>query len=394
MLKILFLIILIIIIFYIINNNLKNTKEHYLTYFLPYYSNTKDNLANFYNDNENNYNNFKKKFNYNIIKFGSIHAENYFIKLFISEFIKNTYNIKVENIFYKSRIDGFSDLINNKINFFITTRPIIYHYITTLNNDITNLRLISNLYKDYIYIFTLRKYNIVSIKNIQINSIIGILNKPDTFYYYYNKFLGDLGYKNNIDYSIKIYNSINELFNALINKECNIIVILEGYPNYSISNNLDKYMSEDIILLPFDIYNETLFRKKNRFIFVDYVDLNNISHSYLPKKFGNYEYNTNKPTLKICYYYKNILANNDLNEEHAYNFYKFLFENYKKINNNMLFKGYKINIKPLKNDIEYHSGVLRFLKEHGYITNTNNDNCKLLVGKMECNNQNLRNNNL
>jgi hypothetical protein len=49
MVKLLFVIILIIIIFYIINNKLNSNKEHYLTYFLPFYDNSKDNLANFYN---------------------------------------------------------------------------------------------------------------------------------------------------------------------------------------------------------------------------------------------------------------------------------------------------------------------------------------------------------
>ena len=394
MLKIIFLLILIIIIFYIINNKLNNKKEHYLTYFLPYYNNTKDDLANFYNDNENNYNYFKKKFYYNAIKFGTISSEKYFIKIFLSEFIANSYNIKAENIIYKNRINSFTDLINDKINFSFSTTPALYYYKDILKKDISKLRLVSNLYKMYLYIFTLKKYNVYSIKNIPTNFIIGILDNPDPFFYYYNKFLEDLGYKNNIDYKVKIYNTIDELFDALINKECNMIIILDTFPSYSISNNLDNNINETIILLPFDIYNENLFKKKNQFIFIDYVDLNIISNSYLPKIFGNYEYDINKPTFKICYYYKNLIVNNDLDEKYSYDFYKFLFDNYKKINNNMVNKGYKIYIKPVIDVLEYHKGVLKFLKETGYITNIDNNNCKLLVGKMECNDENLRNNNL
>jgi len=394
MFKILFLIILLIIIFYIINNNLNNNKEHYLTYFLPYYNNSKDDLANFYNNNENNYNYFKHKFNYNIVKFGSIQSEKYFIKIFINQFISNTNNMKSENIIYSSRINSFNDLIDNKINFSFSTTPTLYYYKDVLKKDITKLRLVSNLYKMYIYIFTLKEYNVNSIKDIPNNFIIGILNEPDPFFNYYNKFLEDLGYKNNVDYKIKIYESNDELFNALKNKECNMIIILDTYPSYSISNNLDNLINDFIILLPFDIYNESLFMKKNQFIFIDYVDLNIIANSYLPKKFGNYEYNIYRPSFKICYYYKNLITNNDLNEEYSYEFYKFLFENYKNINNNMISKGYKIYIKPVKDSLEYHKGVLKFLIEHGYITNIDNDNCKLLVGKMECNNENLKNNNL
>lgn len=394
MLKILFIVILIILIFYILNNKLDNKKEHYLTYFLPYYNNSKDDLANFYNDNENNYNYFKKKFNYNIIKFGSISSENYFIKIFLNEFIANSYNVKAINIIYKNRNTSFKDLLDNKIDFSFSTTPTLYHYKDVLKKDINKLRLVSNLYRMYLYIFTLKKYNVYSIKNIPNNFIIGILNSPNPFFYYYNKFLEDLGYKNNVDYKVKLYETVDELFNSLINKECNMIIILDIYPSYLISNNLDNYVNETIILLPFDIYNETLFKKKNQFIFIDNVDLNIISNSYLPKKFGNYEYDINKPSFKICYYYKNLIANNDLDEKYSYDFYKFLFNNYKKINNNMINKGNKIYIKPVINDLEYHPGVLKFLKEYGYITNTDNNNCKLLVGKMECNDENLKNNNL
>ena len=394
MLKIIFLIILFIIIFYIINNKLNKTKEHYLTYFLPFYTNSKNDLANFYNNNENNYNYFKKKFNYNIIKIGSIYSEEYFVKLLLNEFIASSFNMKAENIIYKDPIHNFNDLVDNKINFSFITSSTLFYYKDILKKDISKLRLVSNLYRMYLYIFTLKKYNVYSIKNIPNNFIIGILNKPDPFLYYYNNFLEDLGYKNNIDYKIKLYKTINELFNAIINKECNMIIILDTYPSYSISNNLDNYINENIILLPFDIYNENLFKKKNEFIFIDNVDLNIISNSYLPKKFGNYEYDINKPSFKMCYFYKNLITNNDLDEEYTYNFYKFLFENYKKINNNMINKGYKIYIKPVINDLKYHPGVLKFLKEYGYITNTDNDNCKLLVGKMECNDENLKNNNL
>ena len=69
-----FIIIILIIIFYVSNKYIlkKNIKEHYLTYFLPYYNNEKNVLANFYKNNENNLNYFKKKFNYDIIKYGII----------------------------------------------------------------------------------------------------------------------------------------------------------------------------------------------------------------------------------------------------------------------------------------------------------------------------------
>jgi hypothetical protein len=73
--KIFILLFLIFIISYFIlylfnkyalkeEKNRNEVKEHYLTYFLPFYDPTKTDLANFYKNNDNEKNYLKKKFNY------------------------------------------------------------------------------------------------------------------------------------------------------------------------------------------------------------------------------------------------------------------------------------------------------------------------------------------
>ena len=96
MLKNLIVFLSIIILFYIINNFIlkKNINEHYLTYFLPFYNRNSDDLANFYNNDENNLNYFKKKFNYQDLNIGTNYSEEYFIKSLIKKkFIKYRYCI-------------------------------------------------------------------------------------------------------------------------------------------------------------------------------------------------------------------------------------------------------------------------------------------------------------
>ena len=44
--------------------------------------------------------------------------------------------------------------------------------------------------------------------------------------------------------------------------------------------------------------------------------------------------------------------------------------------------------------IRYHDGVIQYLVEKGYISYIDNDNCKYLVGVTECNEKNLKANNL
>ena len=87
-----------------------------------------------------------------------------------------------------------------------TTIPIINYYAEDEKNNISSLNIISNLYKMYIYIFTLKVYNVFNIKQIPAGFIIGILGNPDSFFLYYKKFLRDLGY-NEGDLKIKTYNS-------------------------------------------------------------------------------------------------------------------------------------------------------------------------------------------
>ena len=74
MIKIIFIFVLIFIIFSIINKYFINKyqKEHYLTYFLPYYQPNLTELSNFYKNNDNNKNYVKKNFDYDIIRIGTL----------------------------------------------------------------------------------------------------------------------------------------------------------------------------------------------------------------------------------------------------------------------------------------------------------------------------------
>ena len=388
--------IIIYIFFYIINKSIY-INEHYLTYFLPYYNNNNTDLALFYKNNENNLNYFKKKFKYQILNFGTISKEKYYIEKVISDYIKNGYSINSHIIYYKDRLKLIDDLVNNNINFCDTNYSTILYYTNVLKKNINNLRLIKTLYKLYFYFFTKKKYNVFSIGDIPPNFIIGIIHNDNIFYYYKN-LLSDLSYEENIDYKIKLYENSEDLYNGFINSECNMIILYDIFPNESISNFLDNNFIDDIILLEFNIPNEKLFLKKQSILKVDYIDLNKLSYYYLPKKIGNYTYSKNNPTIKILYTYKIIISNLHTKSECAYDFFKFFAENYKNLNY-YLEKGFHIDrlqINDNSNNIllEYHKGVIDYYIEKGYITNTNNINCKYLVGSMKCTEETLIQNGL
>jgi hypothetical protein len=145
--------IFIIIIFYLSNKIIfkKNVQENYLTFFLPFYSKESDNLSNFYNNNENNLNYFKKKFNYNVLRYGVIKDDFNFSKIVISEYISksNLYTATITE--FNDRLNGLEELIDNKIDFNLNNYATIIYFSDTLKGNIDNVRLVTTLYNLYIH---------------------------------------------------------------------------------------------------------------------------------------------------------------------------------------------------------------------------------------------------
>lgn len=389
------IILFIIILFYILNKYIKpNTKEHYLTYYLPFYDNKNTDLSLFYKNNENNDNYFKKKFKYNALKFGSISGEKTYIEAVISNYIKYSYAVNLQIVYYKNHINIVDDIINHKINFCDIVLPNVIYYRDILKKDINNLRLISRLYKLYYFFFTKKEYNVFSINDIPSYFIIGIRDKQDLYYSYENIFK-NMNYIKNVDYKIKFYKDLDSLFEAFDKSECHMIIINDIFPLKKISEYLDKNYNKDIILLEFDIPNEDVFLKKQLFLKTNYIDLNKLSNYYLPNNIGKNTYSKNKPMLKMLHTYKNIMTHLNTPDEYVYEMFTFLFENYKTLNST-LEEGFHLDkfIPSSNTTVEYHKGVLNYFAEKGYITNTNNDNCKYLVGKIECNEKTLKLNGL
>jgi len=391
------IVLFFVLLFYISNTFIFYKTEHYLTYFLPFYDKEASTLANFYKNKEDNYNSFKKKFSYDVVRYGVIKGDHTFARLLLSTYISNSYLYKVDSLTYQDRTSCLDDLVSNKINFHFNNFSMLIFYSEKMKKNITNLRLVSSLYNIYLYFITKKKHNILSLNNIKYGCKIGIIDVDKSYTLYYKKLLHDMNYEKE-DYTIIEYPDFDHLTRGFIKDECEFMIIKDIYPNKNIKDFLNNNSGESIILLPFDLTKEKLFLKKNSEIFVDYIDLNEMSESYLPQKFGNFEYTEFRPTFKICYNHKILLTNTQTNPDHSYSIIKFLYENYKNINNNLTEKGYKISNIEIDNInlncIDYHEGVLRYFNEMGLITNTNNENCKYLIGKMPCNNKTLKENNL
>ena len=282
--------------------------------------------------------------------------------------------------------------ITNKIQFSLIT-AFVFYYVQMNNQNVSSLRLITPLYNSYIYIFTMKRYNIFSLNEFPIGTIIGMDNQTNPFLLYYKKFFTDLGYEETVDYKTKFYSSVDELFRGFIKKECTIMIVFDIFPNPTIASFLDRHVNEEIILLPFEIRGEDLFRKKNQWTYIKYIDLNQLSKSYLPKKFSNFIYTPFRPNIRIAYTYEFLISNVQTDDVYTYSFIYFLYMYAKSLNQNTLQPGYHLQIQQIDNFLEYHNGALHYFHEFGHISNIDNENCKYLVGKMACNLSNLKKNN-
>jgi hypothetical protein len=393
------LFIIIILLFYFINNRIIVQKENYLTYYLPFYNVDSNLLNTFYKEHNYSKNYFKKKFDYQVVKFGS---SSYFFEfnLLLSKLIVDgTKSYSISSINYNNEKNIVFDLYNNKINLAIITIPLLNYFNLKYNINLDNLFLLSKLYKVYLIILTKTKYQIFNIDKIPYKTKIGVLNESNTIYFYINNFLKDLKYNKN-DIEISFYKNLDDLYDAFTKDKIKIIIYADKLPNDNLNKLIDFNFERDIILLPFKINRklEEAFLIKNSFLNLDTFDLNKITQTYLPKKFNKYYYFMYKPDFSILSLNTYLITNNKISDSNIDNITTLFLKNIKVINNMLENYQYKItDIGPSVNInkyLKYHPATLRNFAKFGYITNVNNDNCQFLTGVKECTQKTLEDNGL
>ena len=399
MTKIIFIFILlisiIILTLYIINRHL-STKEHYLTYFLPYYDKNLTDITKLYLNEDERKNFFKKKFLYNKIIIGYNKFEKNYIKLLSNFLIAGTF---IQNIQYFNLIDynkSLNDLNNNNIEFLITSIPTVLYHKNKENNYLKNIRYSNKLYNNYIYFFSKKDKFIYSMKNISRKFKVGIFEEPNIVNFYIVKTLKDFGYSERDYQLVRCKENYEDLFNLLINNEVDIIIFNDTFPNETVKVILDNNIEHEIILLPFDTNDEQLFLNKNFHLYIENIDLNLLSLSYLPKKFNNIEYVTFRPNIKILAFDLFLFTNVNVPADYVYNFTKYIFENKYTLNKYSANINFKIgNLMFKENELQIfllHHGTQKYLVEKSYLSYNSNPICLYFVGVMECNEKNIKNN--
>lgn len=405
---ILFIIADIFIKKYFVKNN--NIIEHYYTYFFPYLDLEKSNILQFYENKEYNTKNFNNQFIFiplNIIfSFNDINNnQNYnisFINLFSKLLISKTNFVKINVVENNDTIKNLHLLNNNKVNIGYFSASIISNaYIGEVDyfdKPLTNLKFIAKTDKQVLLIFTKKSKNINSINSLPLGTKIGMMNDKSSSYIIAKDILNHLEYKENTDYKF-IYKNISQydFVNLLIKDEIDLYFYLKTGTDNKISEFITNNVSSQLLILPFNINKEKVFFKKNFYYQKYNLDLYKLSISYLPKKIMNDSWTIFRPNLDTISVDNYIITNSQIDNHISYGIIKLIYD-HKDIFNNYEFKNNEIFLDDIRVlteiSLPISEGCRVFYTERGLISYNDNPNCKYLVGKKECNQQNLEDNNL
>ncbi len=401
--------ILFILILWRCIRNKKEVREDYLTYFWPGYDASKDPLYQFYDKKEYNYLNVKKEFIYQPIHFGFVeYLQNVTSKYIITLLLAESRIQKIQGIGYTSFKGMLNDISQNKIQFALLPLPIISYftfYKNTTTHGFTQINYVLSMYRRYVYIMTKRKSGIQNLTNMGIDLIskkkirVGVLKDEIVKGSVVARDVLDfLKYKENADYDFYEYQSHLSLLIAFQQDDVDLI-FYNGYNNDALLNQfLTSMIGDEIYILPFKIPNQDVFFQSKFQYYLANYDLNLVSPNYLPKRFNDETWTRYKPNISLLAYDEYLVTNPKVSNEIVYETIKTCYEaidllnSYPELTDNPISK---VGVERDTNmPILYHNGAYQFYKEKGFITNESNLNCRYLVGRMECTEKTLKDNNL
>lgn len=378
---IIILLIISILIYYKLNSQ---NIETFYTFFKPYYTKKPNYNYDLYAKKLYNNISFEKTYKYNPIKIATTKKENDFLNLITKIIIKNSKILYIDYIRYKNYHKMLQDLNDNKLQL-ISVSYSIFDDI----DDKPNIRYVCTTDIKYIYICK-RSDNskMQDFSYIKDKTVIGILDKDES--YIFIKMLMDfIGLAQNTDYKLKIYHNKEKLLNDLNDNKIEIALFNDVYP----TDVFTKYYN--IKLMELKGFRKTIFFEQYKQYFSKQsIDLNNMGSHYLPKSYGTTVYSQFNPYFDVISFETFLLTNIYVSDNYIIDILKSINDNIYLLNR--LPQYMKVNIKyntSIMNKILYgilpSNGTLKYLNDHGYISDIDNNNCKYFIGKNKCTMENL-----
>lgn len=377
------IIIILIYVFFIYS---QQYKEHFITWFLPYYNKSTGELT------ESTPPYITSNLELNYLEYDT------FDNLIVNIKEKNTYydflfknilkSLRLKRIFIMNTKNALEEVSKNPINTAIFSAPYI---VNRINRDIDKLKNINFvIYTNYRFLFFIvnSSSNISRLKEID-NKIINIGPKDTDEYIFGKNIIENLNDKFKISPKQVFEYDVDTSFKKLISGEIDGMVMTDLFPSEKLNKIIETNQNMKLILIPIEDINENVFLQMRPYAFKVSLDQNNLPKNYLPVKVKNLYFNKFRPNITSYRYPEIMVCNKDANPKLIFNIVKSIVSNLNIINKSDYVIKNQFNylsFPDIANNqyIPEHIGAKLFYKNISINTNYADDLCKYFVGNAKC----------
>jgi len=377
---------IIIILIYVFFIYFPKNKEHFITWFLPYYNKSTGELT------ESTPPYITSNLELNYLEYDT------FDNLIVNIKEKNTYydflfknilkSLRLKRFFIMNMKNSLEEVSKNPINTAIFSAPYI---VNRINRDIDKLKNINFvIYTNYRFLFFIvnSSSNISRLKEID-NKIINIGPKDTDEYIFGNTIIDNLKDKYKISPKQVFEYDVDTSFKKLINGEIDGMVMTDLFPSEKLNKIIETNTNMKLILIPIEDINENVFLQMRPYAFKVSLDQNNLPKNYLPVKVKNLYFNKFRPNITSYRYPEIMVCNKDANPKLIFNIVKSIVSNLNIINKSdyVIKNQYNyLSFPDIANNqyIPEHIGAKLFYKNISINTNYADDLCKYFVGNAKC----------
>lgn len=377
---------IIIILIYVFFIYYPKYKEHFITWFLPYYNKSTSELT------ESTPPYITSNLELNYLEYDT------FDNLIVNIKEKNTYydflfknilkSLRLKRFFIMNMKNALEEVSNNPINTAIFSAPYI---VNRINRDIDKLKNINFvIYTNYRFLFFIvnSSSNISRLNEID-NKRINIGPKDTDEYIFGKNIIENLNDKFKISPKQVFEYDVDTSFKKLINGEIDGMVMTDLFPSEKLNKIIETNTNMKLILIPIEDINENVFLQMRPYAFKVSLDQNNLPKNYLPVKVKNLYFNKFRPNITSYRYPEIMVCNKDANPKLIFNIVKSIVSNLNIINKSDYVIKNQFNylsFPDIANNqyIPEHIGAKLFYKNISINTNYADDLCKYFVGNAKC----------
>jgi TRAP-type uncharacterized transport system substrate-binding protein len=378
------IIIILIYIFFIYSP--PKYKEHFITWFLPYYNKSTGELT------ESTPPYITSKLELSYLEY------NTFDNLIINIKEKNTYydflfknilkSLRIKNIFINKTKYTLEEVSDNPIKIGIFSAPFIVNNINKNIDKLKNVNFV--IYTNYRYLFFIvnKSSNISRLKEID-NKIISIGPEDTDEFWFGKSIIDNLKDKYNVSPKQVFEYDIDTSFKKLIKGEIDGMIMTDLFPSEKLNKIIQTSTDMKLILIPIEDINETVFLQRRPYALKVGLDQNNLPKNYLPVKIKNLYFNKFRPDITSYRYPEIMVCNKDASPKLIFNIVKSIVSNLDIINKSDYVIKNQFNylsFPDIANNqfIPVHVGANIFYKNVSINTNYSDDLCKYYVGNAKC----------